>query len=103
MIAIERITPRARESSIESMKFNLTYTIVMLALVAALKPLALVVSVALTASLGAEWMHVPPSLLGWCGAFLALLFVTDLLEYWFHRAQHTFALLWKMHKFSSQR
>jgi len=45
-IAIERITPRARESSIESMKFNLTYTIVMLALVAALKPLAMVVSLA---------------------------------------------------------
>ena len=99
MIAIERITPRARESSIESMKFNLTYTIVMLALVAALKPLAMVVSLALTASLGAGWIHFPPSLLGWCGAFLALLFVTDLLEYWFHRAQHTFPLLWKMHEF----
>jgi sterol desaturase/sphingolipid hydroxylase (fatty acid hydroxylase superfamily) len=99
MIAIERVMPRARESSFESMKFNLTYTVVMLALVAALKPLAMVAALALTASLGAGWIHFPPSLPGWCGALLALVFVTDLLEYWFHRAQHRIPLLWKMHEF----
>lgn len=99
MIAIERMAPKARELSVESVKFNLTYTVVMLALVAALKPLAMAVSQALTASLGTGWIHFPPSLLGWCGAFLALVFVTDFLEYWFHRAQHAFPFLWRMHEF----
>lgn len=29
--------------------------------------------------------------------FLAILFLTDLLHYWAHRAHHRFALLWKFH------
>lgn len=98
MLVIERALPHARPSCAESMKFNLTYTVVMLALVAVLKPLAMAIAFAIPADLGLGWLRFPSTALGWLGALVSLALVTDFLEYWFHRAQHTFTLLWKMHK-----
>jgi sterol desaturase/sphingolipid hydroxylase (fatty acid hydroxylase superfamily) len=99
MVAIEMGVPHARAPSSENAWFNVRYAVVMMALVAALRPLALVVALAVTHAMGAGWITFAPSITGWCCAFLAVLVMTDLLEYLFHRAQHTFPVLWRMHEF----
>jgi len=98
MIAVELSLPRAAPRSAETARFNIFYTVIMLALVAALRPLAMIVPLSLTAALGGGWISFPPGAVGWCCGFVALLLLRDLLEYLWHRAQHTFPLLWRMHE-----
>jgi sterol desaturase/sphingolipid hydroxylase (fatty acid hydroxylase superfamily) len=98
MILIERCVPNASSHSGASMRFNIVYALVMLAILAALKPLAMVVPLMLTKAVGAGWLSFPATTLGWFGAFVALLLVTDFLEYAFHRAQHSVPFLWRMHQ-----
>jgi sterol desaturase/sphingolipid hydroxylase (fatty acid hydroxylase superfamily) len=95
---VEKCVPNARAPLPEHAWFNVRYMVVMLALVACLRPLLLSVPLILTRALGAGWITFATGVPGWCCAFLAVLVMTDLLEYLFHRAQHTFSLLWRMHE-----
>lgn len=99
MIVIERCLPNARAPSGSSMRFNITYTIVMLALLAALKPLAMIAPLTVAAWIGTGWLSFPATAWGWICSFLSLMLFADLLEYLFHRAQHTIPFLWRMHRF----
>jgi sterol desaturase/sphingolipid hydroxylase (fatty acid hydroxylase superfamily) len=99
MILVERRVPHAREPSGSSARFNVSYALVMLGIMTVLKPAALAVALALTAACGAGWIGFSPTPTGWLAAFVSLLLISDLLEYLFHRAQHTFPILWRMHSF----
>lgn len=98
MLALEARVRQARPPRPESTRFNIVYTVLMLAVIAALKPVAMIVPLALTAAFGAGWMVFAPTVSGWCASLLAILLLTDLLEYWFHRAQHAIPVLWRMHE-----
>jgi sterol desaturase/sphingolipid hydroxylase (fatty acid hydroxylase superfamily) len=95
---VEKCVPHARAPAPEHAWFNVRYMVVMLALVAGLRPLLLCVPLIITRALGAGWFTFATGVPGWCCAFVAVLVLTDLLEYLFHRAQHTFSVLWRMHE-----
>ncbi|GAB6849262.1 sterol desaturase family protein [Paraburkholderia kururiensis] len=97
-MAIEARVPHAQAASAKHAWFNVRYMIAMLAALALLRPFALGVSLALTRALGGGWVTFREGVVGWCEAFAAVLLMTDLLEYLFHRAQHRFAVLWRMHE-----
>jgi sterol desaturase/sphingolipid hydroxylase (fatty acid hydroxylase superfamily) len=97
-VAIEMHVPHARPPSAQDTWFNVAYAIVLLVLIAVLKPFAMIVPLALTNTLGGGWISFPAGIAGWCCAFLAVVVTTDLLEYWFHRAQHAVPILWRMHE-----
>lgn len=97
-LAMEMFVPHARPPSSKDAWFNIRYTVVMLALLAGLRPLLLGVPLIFTRALGVGWITFAPGIPGWLCAFLAVLVMTDLLEYLFHRAQHHFAILWSMHE-----
>jgi len=98
-VVLEKCADHARQPSAKHAWFNVRYTLVMLAILAALRPAALVVPLAITDAFGAGWISFGHGITGSCCAFVAVLLMTDLLEYVFHRAQHTFGFLWKMHEF----
>jgi sterol desaturase/sphingolipid hydroxylase (fatty acid hydroxylase superfamily) len=97
-VAIETRVRHARPPSSQDTWFNVAYAVVLLALIAVLKPFAMIVPLALTNALGGGWISFPAGAAGRFGAFLVVLVTTDLLEYWFHRAQHTVPILWRMHE-----
>ncbi|WP_164707950.1 sterol desaturase family protein [Paraburkholderia phosphatilytica] len=97
-IAVERFVPHARPVAQRHQWFNLRYTFAMLVLVAAARPLLISVPLILTHALGAGWIAFGRGAIGWVAAFVTVLVFTDLLEYLFHRAQHRFSFLWKMHE-----
>jgi len=78
--------------------FNVRYLVAMQGLLAVLRPILVGVPLILPRTLGAGWITFADGALGWCVGFLVVLLMTDLLEYLFHRAQHSFAVLWKMHE-----
>lgn len=96
MVVERRMTP-ARAPSFGHTRLNLCYTVAALAIVSALRPLTLVAPLLLTRALGAGLIVFPPGVPGWIGAFVSVLLFTDLLEYLWHRAQHTWPL-WSMHE-----
>jgi len=98
-VLVEKCAIHARRPSPADAWFNVRYTVVVLALMAALRPAAFVLPLMLTRALGAGLIDFNRGVTGWCWAFIAVLVVTDLLEYLFHRAQHEFSFLWKMHEF----
>ena len=96
MLCERRVMP-ARKLSFGHVRFNLVYTIVLLAIVAVARPLALIFPLALTCRLGVGLISFPPGVWGWMAAFVCTLVFTDLLEYLWHRMQHTYPL-WSMHE-----
>lgn len=97
-IAIEARVPHARAPSAKHAWFNVRYMFAMLVLLALLRPFALGVALGITQTLGGGWVTFREGAVGWCEAFAAVLLTTDLIEYLFHRAQHRFAVLWRMHE-----
>jgi sterol desaturase/sphingolipid hydroxylase (fatty acid hydroxylase superfamily) len=78
--------------------FNIRYSLVSTVLSSMFQPMVASISLALTRMLGAGWIAFPSGGWGWCMAFVSALVMTDAIEYLFHRAQHRFSLLWKMHE-----
>ena len=97
-LLIESRLPHARPVSRAHTRFNLRYTAAMLLLLAATRPLQISVPLILTRTLGVGWVAFGAGPLGWATGFFAVLLFTDLLEYLFHRAQHRFSFMWKMHE-----
>jgi sterol desaturase/sphingolipid hydroxylase (fatty acid hydroxylase superfamily) len=99
MVPTEARMPNARPPSSESAWFNVRYMIVSAALRALLRPLLIGAALMWPSVLGAGWITFTSSVRGWCFAFLAVLLMSDLLTYLFHRAQHAVPFLWRMHEF----
>jgi sterol desaturase/sphingolipid hydroxylase (fatty acid hydroxylase superfamily) len=97
-LLVEHFVPKARAPSPRQIRFNLHYAVAMLALVSALRPLILMLPLGLGRALGLGWLSFAPGPLGWLCAFVCVLVLTDFLEYAFHRAQHAWPLLWRMHE-----
>jgi len=98
MVPTEARMPNARPPSSESAWFNVRYMIVAAALIALLRPLLTGAALMWPSVLGGGWITFTSSVRGWCCAFLAVLVMSDLLTYLFHRAQHAVPLLWRMHE-----
>jgi len=98
MMAVEWRVPHARAASAEDAWFNVLYALIAMILIASLRPLAMLVPLWLTKTVGTGWISFAPSFPGWCAAFLALPFTNDLLVYIYHRAQHAVPVLWRMHE-----
>jgi sterol desaturase/sphingolipid hydroxylase (fatty acid hydroxylase superfamily) len=98
LVGLERLVPNARPPSSRHAWFNVRYTVIMVALVGALQPLLIGIPLTMTRALGAGWVSFPTGVAGACCAFVCVLLMTDLLEYLFHRAQHSIGFMWKMHE-----
>ena len=97
-LTTEKCVPHARRPSWEHAWFNIRYTVVLLGIIAGFRPFLLAFPLMFTRALDVGYITFAPGALGWLCAFLAVLVMTDLLEYLFHRAQHTFSVLWRMHE-----
>ena len=98
----ERIAVRylgeARPPAPSHVRFNIRYSLVSNAVVSMIQPMVAGISLTMTRTLGEGWIAFPAGLIGWCLAFVSALLISDMIEYLFHRAQHRFPLLWKMHE-----
>jgi sterol desaturase/sphingolipid hydroxylase (fatty acid hydroxylase superfamily) len=98
-LAIESLHPAEHGQPLKHIGFNLVYTaLFLLATNFLVPPLS-----ALTKPLIARWgigipIAFPDNFLGQLLQTLAFLFIMDFFYYWFHRAQHTFGVLWVQHK-----
>jgi sterol desaturase/sphingolipid hydroxylase (fatty acid hydroxylase superfamily) len=97
MSAVEMTRP-ARPPSSKHAWFNVRYSVAMQLLLVVLQPILVGAPLILPRAFGAGWITFADGILGWCLGFVAVLLLTDLLEYLFHRAQHHFPVLWKMHE-----
>jgi sterol desaturase/sphingolipid hydroxylase (fatty acid hydroxylase superfamily) len=99
MVPTEARMPNARAPSSENAWFHVRYMVAAAALVALLRPFLVGAALMWPSVLGAGWITFTSSVRGWCCAFLAVLLLSDLLTYLFHRAQHSVPILWRMHEF----
>jgi sterol desaturase/sphingolipid hydroxylase (fatty acid hydroxylase superfamily) len=96
-VAAESRTAANRKSLWQAATFNLSYFVATSAVVVPLSAISAPVVVMLVNSAGGGFIRVPGS--GWLvgPGVIAVLLLTDLLEYWYHRAQHRLPLLWRLH------
>ncbi len=98
MMWLERKATPARPPSLAHVGIHLSYTVALLAIAAAMRPLTLIASLTLTRAAGQGIITFPQGIAGSIMAFTIVLLTTDLLEYLWHRAQHSFGPLWRMHE-----
>jgi sterol desaturase/sphingolipid hydroxylase (fatty acid hydroxylase superfamily) len=98
-VAIESRSVGDRRTLWQAAGFNLAYYATALALVWPIQAVAAPALVALVNSAGGGLIRLSST--GWYFAtsVLAVLVVTDLLEYGYHRTQHTVPFLWRLHSF----
>ncbi|RTL48697.1 MAG: sterol desaturase family protein [Bradyrhizobiaceae bacterium] len=93
--------PAGEQPSLMARTGNLVIVVVVTALtIALLNPVigpiqAWLARAGLVGLIFEEWR--PQTLLEMIGATLVYAFVWDFFQYWFHRAEHTFAFLWPVH------
>jgi sterol desaturase/sphingolipid hydroxylase (fatty acid hydroxylase superfamily) len=94
---LERRWPAQLLQSRAGMRFNVVYAALYLALVEAMRPLMAVASVAIVNALGGGRIVLASR--GWSAlaSVIIVLLTLDLLEYAFHRVQHAWPVLWKLH------
>lgn len=95
--ALERRWPAARLQSRAGQRLNVAYAGVYLAMVEAMKPLTAAASVAIVNALGGGMVALNSHGWGALASFVIVLLTIDVLEYAFHRLQHTWPVLWKLH------
>jgi sterol desaturase/sphingolipid hydroxylase (fatty acid hydroxylase superfamily) len=94
---LERRWPATLLQSRSGQRLNMAYAGLYLALVEAVKPLTAAASVAIVNALGGGMVVLVSRGWGALASFVIVLLTIDLLEYAFHRLQHTWPLLWKLH------
>ncbi|NKJ50506.1 fatty acid hydroxylase [Burkholderia sp. SG-MS1] len=94
---LERRWPATLLQSRSGQRLNMAYAGLYLALVEAVKPLAAAASVAIVNALGGGMVVLVSRGWGALASFVIVLLTIDLLEYAFHRLQHTWPVLWKLH------
>ncbi|MGE8490149.1 MAG: sterol desaturase family protein [Paraburkholderia nemoris] len=95
--ALERRWPAELLQSSAGMRFNVAYAALYLAFAEAVRPLMAMVSVALVNALGGGWVVLASRGWGALASIVIVLLTFDLLEYAFHRLQHAWPVLWKLH------
>jgi sterol desaturase/sphingolipid hydroxylase (fatty acid hydroxylase superfamily) len=95
--ALERRWPAALLQSRPAQRLNIAYAALYLALAEAVKPLTAAASVAIVNALGGGMVVLVSRGWGALASFVIVLLTIDLLEYAFHRLQHTWPVLWKLH------
>ena len=95
--ALERRWPAVRLQSRAAQRLNVAYAGVYLFMVQAMKPLTAVASVAIVNALGGGLVVLNSHGFGALASFVIVLLTIDVLEYAFHRLQHTWPVLWKLH------
>ncbi|NPT60081.1 sterol desaturase family protein [Paraburkholderia elongata] len=94
---IEARRPVQRLQSRAAIRLNLAYSAIYTALGQAARPLTMAASVWIVNLLGGGLIVLPAHGWGVLVSVLALVLTIDLLEYLFHRLQHAWPLLWRMH------
>lgn len=94
---LERRWPVARLQSRAGQRFNVAYTGVYLVILVAVKPLTAAVTVAIVNTLGGGLVALNSHGWGAVASFVVVLLTLDALEYAFHRLQHAWPVLWKLH------
>lgn len=94
---LERRWPAALLQSRAGQRLNMAYAGLYLALVEATKPLTAAASVAIVNALGGGMVVLVSRGWGALASFVIVLLTIDFLEYAFHRLQHTWPILWKLH------
>ncbi|MEX3812784.1 sterol desaturase family protein [Paraburkholderia sp. BR13439] len=94
---LERRWPAALLQSRAGQRLNMAYAGLYLALVEATKPLTAAASVAIVNALGGGMVVLVSHGWGALASFVIVLLTIDCLEYAFHRLQHTWPILWKLH------
>jgi sterol desaturase/sphingolipid hydroxylase (fatty acid hydroxylase superfamily) len=96
-VSIESRSAVDRRALWHAAGFNLAYYAAALTLLFPIQALAAPAIVALVNSAGGGLIRLPST--GWSSAagVLAVVIVTDFLEYGYHRAQHTLPFLWRFH------
>ncbi|MGF6571332.1 Sterol desaturase/sphingolipid hydroxylase, fatty acid hydroxylase superfamily [Paraburkholderia fungorum] len=95
--ALERRWPAALLQSRSGQRFNAIYAGLYMALAESVKPLTAAASVAIVNSFGGGMVVLVSRGWGALASFIIVLLTIDLLEYAFHRLQHTWPILWKLH------
>ena len=96
-VAVESRSTDDRRALWQAAGFNLAYYGAALALLFPIQAVTAPALVALVNSAGGGLIRLSSTGWSFAAGVLAVLIVTDLLEYGYHRAQHTFALLWRFH------
>jgi sterol desaturase/sphingolipid hydroxylase (fatty acid hydroxylase superfamily) len=95
-LAIERIAP-VEQHAARGVRFNFFITGLNAVLHTVFGPLFAILTVAAVNAAGGGWIVLSDSGWGLVAGLAAYTFLADGLEYWFHRAQHRWPLLWAMH------
>jgi sterol desaturase/sphingolipid hydroxylase (fatty acid hydroxylase superfamily) len=95
--SLEHRWPAALLQSRSAQRLNMAYGGLYLALVESVKPLTAAVSVAIVNALGGGMVALVSRGWGALASFVIVLLTIDLLEYAFHRLQHSWPVLWKLH------
>jgi sterol desaturase/sphingolipid hydroxylase (fatty acid hydroxylase superfamily) len=95
--ALERRWPAVMLQSRAGQRFNVAYAGVYLAMVEAMRPLTAAASIAIVNALGGGMVVLNSHGFGALASFVIVLLTIDVLEYAFHRLQHTWPMLWKLH------
>jgi sterol desaturase/sphingolipid hydroxylase (fatty acid hydroxylase superfamily) len=96
---LERRCPVERLQSRTATRLNVAYSAISTAFGRATQPLTAAASVWIVNLLGGGLFALPARGWGVLVSILAVVLTIDLLEYWFHRLQHAWPLLWRMHSF----
>ncbi|MFL9898098.1 sterol desaturase family protein [Paraburkholderia fungorum] len=94
---LERRWPAELLQSRGVMRFNVVYAALYTALAEAMRPLMAVASVAIVNAFGGGWVVLVSRGWGALASIVVVLVTLDLLEYAFHRLQHAWPVLWKLH------
>ncbi|SIT42288.1 Fatty acid hydroxylase [Paraburkholderia ribeironis] len=94
---LERRWPATLLQSRSAQRLNMAYAGLYLALVESVKPLTAAVSVAIVNAFGGGMVVLVSRGWGALASFVIVLLTIDLLEYAFHRLQHSWPVLWKLH------
>ncbi|PQV54588.1 sterol desaturase family protein [Paraburkholderia sp. BL21I4N1] len=94
---LERRWPAELLQSRAGQRFNVMYAGLYLVLAEAVKPLLAAASVAIVNALGGGMVVLVSHGWGALASFVIVLLTIDFLEYAFHRLQHAWPLLWKLH------
>ncbi len=96
-VVLERRWPAELLQSSAGKRFNQVYAALYLPLAEAMRPLMAMASVAIVNALGGGWVVLASR--GWSAlaSIVIVLLTFDLLEYAFHRLQHAWPVLWKLH------
>jgi sterol desaturase/sphingolipid hydroxylase (fatty acid hydroxylase superfamily) len=94
---LERRWPATLLQSRAGQRLNMAYAALYLAVVEAAKPLTAAASVAFVNALGGGMVVLVSRGWGALASFVIVLLSIDFLEYAFHRLQHTWPILWKLH------